>query len=287
MKTLRLLGDAFFSGPGSEIAVYRLVSQEAMRTHGHDFWEIVFILSGAGIHSTGETRHPVGAGDVLVINKRRSHAYEDTKNLSLVNVLLRDGIVREVGHELGGLPGFHALFTLEPSRWRRKDFRARQRLDSADLARAETYIRAIEGEIAKSRQGGLALARHWLFILVGFLARKHAEAPAHEGDWRMAKLLSRIRREPQRPLTVASLAREAAMSERSFLRHFREATGHSPLDYVLRARIRLACALLEDASSDLPITEIAFRSGFEDSNYFSRQFRRFVGHSPRQHRKGK
>jgi AraC-like DNA-binding protein len=73
------------------------------------------------------------------------------------------------------------------------------------------------------------------------------------------------------------------MSECTFLRKFREATGFSPTDYLLRSRIRRAEELL--ARRKLSITEVAARCGFEDSNYFSRQFRRVTGVSPRAHRR--
>ncbi len=75
------------------------------------------------------------------------------------------------------------------------------------------------------------------------------------------------------------------MSERTFLRRFREATGFAPIDYVIRARIRRAADLLADLNAGLSITEIAFRCGFQDSNYFSRQFRRYIGTNPRNYRR--
>jgi len=97
-------------------------------------------------------------------------------------------------------------------------------------------------------------------------------------------MLSQIDREPERDLSLASMAESSAMSERSFLRHFREATGFSPADYVIRTRIRRALQLMDQAGSQLSVTEIAFRCGFNDSNYFARQFRRVTGISPRAYR---
>ncbi|PIY48354.1 MAG: AraC family transcriptional regulator, partial [Armatimonadetes bacterium CG_4_10_14_3_um_filter_59_10] len=65
-------------------------------------------------------------------------------------------------------------------------------------------------------------------------------------------------------------------------RAFRNATGCSPLDYLVRVRIHHAMELLKEA--DLSIAEVARRVGFADSNYFSRQFRALVGSSPRGYR---
>ena len=93
---------------------------------------------------------------------------------------------------------------------------------------------------------------------------------------RLGRTLSWI----DRTISVGELAARTAMSERTFLRRFREATGVSPVDYLLRARIRRAMELLDRRAAKLSISEIASRCGFEDSNYFTRQFRRRTGKSP-------
>jgi transcriptional regulator GlxA family with amidase domain len=77
------------------------------------------------------------------------------------------------------------------------------------------------------------------------------------------------------------MAKAAAMSDRSFVRRFKEATGFSPMDYVIRKRVHRATRLLGDPGPKPSITEIAFACGFNDSNYFTRQFRRVMGSPPR------
>jgi transcriptional regulator GlxA family with amidase domain len=85
-----------------------------------------------------------------------------------------------------------------------------------------------------------------------------------------------------RQSSVAELARRAAMSERHFLRMFRKTFETSPLEHLIRLRIRRAAELLETGGCN--ITETGYKCGFSDSNYFSRQFRRILGMSPRQYR---
>ncbi|MFO1492372.1 MAG: helix-turn-helix domain-containing protein [Kiritimatiellia bacterium] len=80
------------------------------------------------------------------------------------------------------------------------------------------------------------------------------------------------------------MAREAGMSARQFNRAFRDATGSPPVAYVLRLRVNHAAGLLRHEAG-LNVTEAAFRSGFSDSNYFSRQFHRAFGLSPRAYRR--
>jgi two-component system, response regulator YesN len=61
--------------------------------------------------------------------------------------------------------------------------------------------------------------------------------------------------------------------------------GESFTKYVTRLRVEYACELL--ASTDQNITEISYESGFSDSNYFSKVFRRKTGEKPLSYRKSR
>lgn len=84
------------------------------------------------------------------------------------------------------------------------------------------------------------------------------------------------------PVNLDELARMAHMSKRSFIRAFRAATDQTPIAYLIQLRINRAAMLLRQAQDN--ITDIAFRVGFSDSNYFTRQFRKLLGVSPRGYR---
>ena len=63
----------------------------------------------------------------------------------------------------------------------------------------------------------------------------------------------------------------------------KEATGYSPLQYVLRRRIGEAQTLL--ITTDLPVTRIAAQVGYDNPSHFNAQFSKAVGMSPRTFRK--
>jgi len=77
---------------------------------------------------------------------------------------------------------------------------------------------------------------------------------------------------------VARLARVSGVSEAHFARSFKEAFGVPPHRYLLTRRIERATALLRD--TDLPITEIAFETGWNSLGTFGRTFRDITGESP-------
>jgi transcriptional regulator GlxA family with amidase domain len=77
---------------------------------------------------------------------------------------------------------------------------------------------------------------------------------------------------------VTRLARVSGVSEAHFARSFKEAFGVPPHRYLLTRRIERAKALLRD--TDLPITEIAFQTGWNSLGTFGRIFRDITGENP-------
>jgi transcriptional regulator GlxA family with amidase domain len=84
------------------------------------------------------------------------------------------------------------------------------------------------------------------------------------------------------PLDVAAMARQAAVSPRTFARRFREETGTTPLQWLLSQRVIEARRLLEE--TDLPIEEIASRAGFGTAASLRDHFRRATSTSPSSYR---
>ncbi|HET7527254.1 MAG TPA: helix-turn-helix domain-containing protein [Burkholderiaceae bacterium] len=83
-------------------------------------------------------------------------------------------------------------------------------------------------------------------------------------------------------LSVAALAERAGMSERSFVRHFRAATGHTPADAVQRLRVEAARQLL--ATTALPIKRVAQRCGFGSEETMRRTLLRHASTTPAAYR---
>ncbi|MFJ9618412.1 GlxA family transcriptional regulator [Streptomyces noursei] len=84
------------------------------------------------------------------------------------------------------------------------------------------------------------------------------------------------------PLTVSALAARAGMSPRSFARHFTAATGTTPLRWLVDHRIAAAQKLLE--RTDLPMPEVARRSGFGSEITMRQHFASRLATSPRAYR---
>jgi AraC family transcriptional activator FtrA len=98
----------------------------------------------------------------------------------------------------------------------------------------------------------------------------------------LARLFDTIRDNPAYPWSVETMAREAAMSARTFQRRFTETTGLSPGEWLVNLRIDEAKRLLE--MTRLPVEDVATKAGFGSVGTLRHHFHRSVGLSPREYR---
>jgi len=84
------------------------------------------------------------------------------------------------------------------------------------------------------------------------------------------------------PFDVDAMAERASLSRRSFDRRFRSATGSAPLQWLNAQRVMYAQRMLE--STDLPMDQVALRSGFGSLVAMRGHFRRHLSTSPTAYR---
>lgn len=103
------------------------------------------------------------------------------------------------------------------------------------------------------------------------------------GDEEMHKIQTHIQAKYPTRLTVASLAKKSHLSERTFARHFVQATGFNAHEYLQRLRIQKACELLESTKKTFEV--IAYDVGYEDVSACRKSFVKIIGLTPKAFRK--
>jgi AraC-like DNA-binding protein len=274
----------WFHPDGFPISVERREPQELFEPHAHEFAELVIVTGGRCLHVSGQDSWEMTAGDVFVIAGPWEHEYRDLEDLRLVNILYQPSQLQMGLMDLPSVAGYHALFTLEPSRRTRQLTKSRLHLNGKEMAQIGELVDRLELEL-KTREPGFGFMATVTFMqIIGQLSRWYGSSPSPDGRalLRIGEALSHLERNIHRDVNLEKLAGIAQMSQRSFLRVFLSATGTSPLAWVISQRINRACQLLR--TTDRRVTEIAFDVGFNDSNYFTRQFRKVTGVSPRNYR---
>ncbi|HEY7595814.1 MAG TPA: helix-turn-helix domain-containing protein [Actinophytocola sp.] len=107
--------------------------------------------------------------------------------------------------------------------------------------------------------------------------------PAAGSDYVLADLLDWMREHLADPLPVPALAARAVMSERTFARRFRAATGTTPHRWLLDQRLCRAEELLE--TTDLPVDHVAGQAGFGAGDTLRHHFTARRGVSPAAYRR--
>lgn len=146
-----------------------------------------------------------------------------------------------------------------------------------EAASRDGDVRALE-ELALRFAGAVTSA------LTG--AKRATRRPSQRDERRISDAVRRIEAQAHEPseqrLSLAALARQAAMSPYHFLRTFRQVVGMTPHQFVLRTCLHQAAVRLR--RSDESISAIAFEAGFNDLSTFNRRFRRVMGVKPSAYR---
>jgi LacI family transcriptional regulator len=136
--------------------------------------------------------------------------------------------------------------------------------------------------LARLMAGGSAESSSIRVKAVGVMTRQSTDVLAID-DRHIAAALKHIREHACDGLDVESLLRAIPLSRSVLERRFSQILGISPKAEILRVRLERVCRLL--AESDLSLSEVAHKTGFEHPEYMSRLFKKKMGTTPGEFRK--
>lgn len=272
---MRLSSSDFFSSESQAIAVERRTPQSRFPMHNHDFNEVVIVMSGNGWHVLNEEPRLITCGEVFYIRAEDQHAFEEVHDLYLTNVLYRpDRLLHPSSQSIQ-----QALD--EDATGPRRNWQITEPV----LEQITPLLDKLFLETRNSEPLAAVMAESYFLQLAVTLHRyRFAE------DWALlpeasllCHVLTYLRQNCTEQIDFDEVAGRFGYSLHNFSRVFREATATSPHNYLVRLRLGHAMRALR-ASAD-SVTDIAFASGFNDSNYFSYTFRKMTGLTPTEYRK--
>ena len=254
--------------------------------HGHDFNEIVIVTNGSGKHFTPATHYDIERGDVFAIPQPNRHGYASSHNMNLTNVIFRDGFLNKSVPGIQFLPGYRAMFKLEPEVRNDLGFRGKLHVGDDTLERILCQIAAISTEMQNEAPGWKLKVPALFAILIIDLCREyenqmHTESRMLVSAGRAAAFMEE--HFDRTPLTLDEICRNAFVSVPTLLRHFKKACGTTPMQYLEKVRLKKAAELLENTR--LRVSDVAFACGFASPNYFARRFQAQFGRAPSLYRR--
>ena len=238
--------------------------------HAHDdLVEIVLVRGGESRYFVGGTPYDARRGDLFIFNSRVVHDEPSGPDRPVATSSLA----------LGGLsvPGLREN-TLIP-----EDASPVCRLSEQQTLRLERLYDVLYDELTAGNDDGA----HHLLMAILTLVEQFRTALA-DGSTQDANVFARrikdyIDRHFAEEFSLQQMADALHVSPYYLAHVCKEATGYSPLQYVLRRRIGEAQTLL--ITTDLPVTRIAAQVGYDNPSHFNAQFSKAVGMPPRTFRR--
>ena len=212
----------------------------------------------------------VTCGEVFYLRASDCHEFTSLCDLRLTNILYRPGRATfdlDCGHDIEVLTKRH---------WQ---------VDEDALRQLRPIIDALAREAGRDDPVSRLMAET-LFVQLELVLRRNRFAPTAAklpAPARLGHLLSYIRHNCANEVDFDDMSRKFGVSARNLTHLFRDATGVTPHEYLVRARINQAMRALRGKTAS--ITEIAYDCGFNDSNYFSYCFSKLAGLTPSEYRR--
>lgn len=243
--------------------------------HKHNgFSEMVIVLEGNATHIVNTESTLIKKGDVFVLNEGTYHAYKDPNNLKICNIMYRPDILLSAAPDLRTSSEYRNLHT----------YSSKLSLSIPSFEYVSSLTSAMIDEHKSRLNGYQTMLISQFLALAVYLSRQYdsTEKCMTRNQMHLANVISYIGNHFNEPLTMEKIAAKTDISVRHLNRIFQAYYQTTPISYLQTIRLERACTLLKQ--TNLSITEISGECGFNDSNYFTRQFTRAYGQSPKAYR---
>jgi len=158
------------------------------------------------------------------------------------------------------------------------------RADSAPLRAIAPLFEMILAEAERDEETPSPLIERLTELLFFYVIRDMAQSrEVQAGLWAVARqprfssLVDRLLQEPARDWSLEDMAQVANMSRTNFCRHFAEACGQPPAQFLLSLRMGIAAQRLRQGES---VTRAAEHVGYQSPAAFTRAFKKIIGEQP-------
>jgi AraC family transcriptional activator of pobA len=221
--------------------------------HKHDFYQILLVENGLGWHQLDFNRYKVKARQVFVVKPGQTHAWSLKKDIK--------GLVIEFSHSAGIGTLIEALETVDDC----------FQLEKEDFQRMCQLVQLMKYEFEEKPKEENKVLQNYLVVFLHLVLRsgKGEKAPTVVSIVGQFKAL--VEKYFKEEHEVTFYAQKCHLPPKAFTMQLKRALGKSPRD-VIQERLMLESKRFL-IYSDLSVSEIGYRLGFQDPNYFSRFFR--------------
>jgi len=248
--------------------------------HFHPQYELTFVVRSTGIRYVGDSMFPFGAGDLVLVGKNLPHSWKtidsSTEHVKCVIIQWDESLL------LAWLdkPELEAIRTLiqRSSRGITFDYKTAMSLENSFLSiidqppfdRLITFMNILNTLATKSNIKTLAGP--------GF-----GKSLSSKESNRVNFINNYIKNNIQSKLLLQELSQELSLSKEAFCRFFKKTFGKTLSNYVNEYKITIASKMLIE--TDLSVSEIGYKSGYNNLSFFYRRFNQYKSMSPKTYRR--
>ena len=244
--------------------------------HSHKQFELLFVLDGSTVYEfQGCDPIELAGGHFMVVPPGMMHRGE--QDLRMPTTLI--GIV--LAFDARGATR-NTPFTVRELGWLRRHFKANSLTVhplGQDLRRIIVQLdKRLSGKKQDNDELSIAEMRLHVCSAISGAARQLSAVDSQDSQFVVNAAIDYMRDHLNEPFSVGKLVNHIGYGRSRLFELFRANTGMTPNDYLRRMRLEAARELL--ANTSRPVTEIAFKVGFNSSQYFSTVFLQYTGVTP-------
>lgn len=268
------------------IRLQDITQKQTEHTHIHDFFEIVYIAKGNGIHYIDGEEYRVSHGDLIFISRGQSHEFEIFEGIRMINILIApEFISRELTGEDSILMLFKHSMAAEFS-----DVQVPPRqcvsFKGDGLFEIDALINLMLREHEEKNIGYRSVLQGGVKILFAKILRYLSyseQGKSLEGNIVIEDVLRYVDENLSKKISLAELAAKSFYNPIYFSSLIKKHCGKSFSTYIREKRMSLAASLLK--STERSIDDIIKEAGYGDRKLFYSHFSETYGVTPGDYRK--
>lgn len=244
--------------------------------HCHDFLELSYVLSGTGTYKINDEYFKIKTGDLLLFNPKTYHReyVAESEKLHELHLGIKDFRLNSLPKDYLMKEGFYGIIRFSKQ--------------------GDNFVNCCKEIIAeqkKSEPGYDLILKTLAMKLMVIILRetgdyktdsdeKSCTFESSEKSNIVRTIISFMNKNYMHDISLDKISKNMYLSPVYISKIFKEETGDSPINYLIKIRLEQASYMLE-SSSGMSIKEISKKVGYGDAYYFSRLFKKYYGVSPK------
>lgn len=279
-------GDLLFN-LAVHLTEHKIATDIMLYSHWHEELEILYIVDGSMLLQVDLQSFIVNKGDIIIIPPNLIHGASCYNNspCKFYAIVFHPSLISSVFNDAIQQNYLEPFFIKTNRKFHYINSKAEEHTKTL------SYITSII-EIFNLKTFGFELLikayiLQMFYIIIQFHSIENSKLKSEDviTTLRIKKILTFLEENYHNPFSLSDWAESISLSKEQFCRIFKKHFNNTPIEYLINYRISKAVDLL--INSNLSITDIAFETGFESSNYFTIVFKNKMNSAPREYRNNK